>query len=213
MKCECGCTKMTRITNRGKLNRFLNGHGCRGVAHTAERRKDTSRRMMGNRNAFGSRFKQTEQWKKWNSKRMIGNQHALGSRFKHTEKFKTNQSERQMGHNNSFFGKKHSEETKRNNSGDKYWNWQGGVSFEPYPSVFNKILKGQIKDRDGDQCRNPRCRGKYNRLHIHHIDYNKDNCSPGNLITVCASCNARANYNRGYWARMYSGIISQMGAV
>ena len=40
-------------------------------------------------------------------------------------------------------------------------------------------------------------------LHIHHIDYNKNNCSHINLITLCSSCNTRANYNKSYWKNFY----------
>ena len=40
-------------------------------------------------------------------------------------------------------------------------------------------------------------------LHVHHIDYNKENCSQDNLITTCQQCNLRANSNRDYWKELY----------
>ena len=40
-------------------------------------------------------------------------------------------------------------------------------------------------------------------LHIHHIDYDKLNCKPENLITLCHSCHAKSNYNRDYWFAFY----------
>ena len=44
-------------------------------------------------------------------------------------------------------------------------------------------------------------------LHIHHIDYNKENCQESNLITTCNQCNIKANYNRTYWKNFYSTKI------
>jgi len=41
-------------------------------------------------------------------------------------------------------------------------------------------------------------------LTVHHIDYNKQNCSKKNLITTCNSCNIQANYNRNYWKEVYT---------
>lgn len=34
---------------------------------------------------------------------------------------------------------------------------------------------------------------------VHHIDYNKLNCNPNNLITLCKSCHMKTNFNREYW--------------
>ena len=44
-------------------------------------------------------------------------------------------------------------------------------------------------------------------LHVHHIDYNKQNCNKNNLITVCMSCNTRANYNRPHWQEYYDNKV------
>jgi len=41
-------------------------------------------------------------------------------------------------------------------------------------------------------------------LSIHHIDYDKQNCKENNLITLCDSCNNRANSNRNYWIEFYT---------
>ena len=51
---------------------------------------------------------------------------------------------------------------------------------------------------------------KYNeKLHIHHIDYCKNNCKRGNLITLCKKCNTKANYNRDYWYAYFKKIIGE----
>jgi len=47
---------------------------------------------------------------------------------------------------------------------------------------------------------------------IHHIDYVKKNCHPDNLITLCRSCNSRANKNRDYWQNLYQGMMMKKAA-
>jgi len=46
-------------------------------------------------------------------------------------------------------------------------------------------------------------------LTIHHIDYNKYNCLPENLISLCDRCNVIANYNRDYWFAYFNYIMEQ----
>jgi len=90
--------------------------------------------------------------------------------------------------------------------GDRSPNWRGGVSYLPYPLIFNKELKQFIKDRDSNECQNPFCNRRSKKLNIHHIDFDKDNCSQFNLITLCNSCNLKAN--KVYrWQRLYKKIL------
>ena len=103
-----------------------------------------------------------------------------------------------------------------NNSGKNNGCWQGGKSFEPYTLEFTKKLKEQIRQRDNYTCQN--CgmteeehiivRGQV--LHVHHIDYDKQNCKEDNLITLCHYCNTRANYNRNYWQSFYINKIKEI---
>ena len=96
---------------------------------------------------------------------------------------------------------------------DKNPNWIDGRSFEPYTKEFTEDLKEIIRKRDNYECQN--CgmteeehlivTGK--SLTVHHIDYNKKNCSKENLITTCNSCNIRANYNRNYWKEIYNSKL------
>jgi hypothetical protein len=95
-----------------------------------------------------------------------------------------------------------------NNSGRGHWNWQGGLSLEPYCGAWNdKEYKADIRERDGNTCLNPYCYGTDSVLSIHHIDYNKQNCAPSNLITVCRACNSRANYDRDWHRSWYRAIL------
>jgi hypothetical protein len=97
-----------------------------------------------------------------------------------------------------------------NKSGNKHYNWMGGKTFEPYGQIWtNNKFKSLIKYRDKYKCQNPDCYNKSSRLTIHHIDYNKKNCDSHNLITLCNSCNVRANSNRNYWKELYNNIIQE----
>lgn len=75
--------------------------------------------------------------------------------------------------------------------GEKHWNWQGGKSFEPYPVDWTETLKRSIRERDNYICQ--LC-SQYGNT-IHHIDGNKENCNPINLITLCKSCHTKLHNN------------------
>jgi len=92
-------------------------------------------------------------------------------------------------------------------SGEANPNWNNGSSLLPYPYNWKEISKS-ILERDGHRCWGPGCRGKDRRLTAHHIDYDKENCNPSNLIALCSSCNTLANFNRPYWKRIYQDIIA-----
>lgn len=131
----------------------------------------------------------------------------------HSEESKRNMSFSCKGRLSSFKGKTHSEEARKKMSeahkgktGEDSGNWKGGISFLPYPPIFNDELKQFIKDRDNNECQNPYCRGDSKRLTIHHIDHDKDNCSQFNLITLCNPCNGKDN-GKHLWKRLYRKIV------
>ena len=109
---------------------------------------------------------------------------------------------------------KMSEETKRKigltNSkkphlkGEDHPNWLGGKSFEPYGLAFNKDLKNIIRTRD-KKCMVCGKLGK-EKLSVHHIDYNKHNNNPNNLISLCRSCHIKTNYKRENWLEYFKNI-------
>lgn len=96
-------------------------------------------------------------------------------------------------------------------SGPGNYNWCGGE--KEYCDIWkDKEYKEDIKKRDNNMCSNPYCSGEgvnARQLTIHHIDYNKKNCSPTNLITVCRSCNTRANYDRDWHKDWYMAILNK----
>ena len=86
--------------------------------------------------------------------------------------------------------------------GEKNPAWQGGKSFEPYPTDWTEKLRRMIRERDNYICQ---VCGKYGKV-IHHIDYNKNNCLPINLITLCYDCHRQTNGNREYWERYFGRV-------
>ena len=85
--------------------------------------------------------------------------------------------------------------------------WDGGV--REYGKEFNDKLKRVIRERDTNVCRQCGCTEENNgkKLSIHHIDYDKDNNDPSNLITLCVSCHMKTNVNRIFWYGFLTGAI------
>lgn len=101
---------------------------------------------------------------------------------------------RQTGANNSMFGRVLS----------LHPNWKGGLTSQPYPVEWTKVLRESIRVRDKHACQicgGSDCR---RRLQVHHIDYNKNNCNPDNLITLCIPCHIRTNYRRDHWVAFFA---------
>lgn len=99
----------------------------------------------------------------------------------------------------------HSKWLSEHMGGENAPNWKGGISFEPYAPEFNGRLKKEIRHRDNYICqlcsKNQRENGR--KLDVHHIDYDKENNNPNNLITLCLGCNAKANFNRERWKLVF----------
>jgi len=112
-------------------------------------------------------------------------------------------------------GKKHSEEHKEKISqavrGENHPNWQGGFSKKDYClSFYDEEYKQNIRDRDGNICLN--CNTKHNngtKLDVHHINYNKKDCTLKNLVTLCDSCHSRSNFNREWHTEWYRLILNK----
>ncbi len=98
-----------------------------------------------------------------------------------------------------------SEEHKRKQSealrGAKCHFWKGGIAYEPYTVDWTQDLKRAIRKRDKYTCQ---VCGKEPSVVCHHIDYDKKNCRPGNLITLCNSCHGKTNKDREYWINYFS---------
>lgn len=82
-------------------------------------------------------------------------------------------------------------------------NWRGGKSFEPYPTTWNFRLREAIRDRDGRSCQICGMAENGKRLAVHHIDYDKKNIAPRNLISLCHLCHCKTNSKRDYWQAFF----------
>ena len=124
------------------------------------------------------------------------------------------------GDKNSFYGRKHSDETKRKISDnlikskahamEKNSNWQGGLSFEKYGLDWTKELKAQIRARDNNICQECNSVEEIRCHDVHHIDYDKKNNNPNNLITLCHKCHMATNSNRGKWQNLLTQKMIEM---
>jgi hypothetical protein len=124
------------------------------------------------------------------------------------------------GELNAFYGKKHTEETKRvigekskvsyKVSGKDHPLWLGGASLEPYSKEFNDQMRDFIRMRDGYTCQ--LCGDTESeldkKLSCHHIDYDKQNAMPNNLISLCVLCHTKTNGNRKYWTGYFRNFLN-----
>lgn len=104
----------------------------------------------------------------------------------------------------------HTEETKeklRQYRLEKHSCWKGGKSFEKYPVEWNETLRRSIRERDHYVCRICGLPQGDKTHHVHHIDYDKHNCSPNNLITLCISCHVKTNRNRDKWKQLLLNLL------
>jgi len=162
-RCRCGCMEVVKPGNK-----FIHGHnatagftGNRHAAKTKQRISEINKtKLSGGDNPF------------------YGKTHSVEVRAILSKAGKA-----RVGESNPFYGKTHSCESKVKTSlalsGDKHWNWQGGIKNGAYCGAWaDPEYKESIKERDGYKCMNTDCWGACTRLSIHHIDYDKQNCSP-----------------------------------
>jgi len=77
--------------------------------------------------------------------------------------------------------------------------WSGKQLRHGYTYEFNKELKETIRARDKFTCFMCGESGKA----VHHIDYDKENNSEDNLITLCPICHGKTNFNRDSWMEFF----------
>jgi len=100
---------------------------------------------------------------------------------------------------------------KKSRKGANNPNWKGGISHGAYSKEWIKELQEEIRKRDNYECQE--CGAipddiseAYKALDIHHIDYDKHNCDPKNLVTLCRRCHMKTNKNRIYWEDHFTVI-------
>lgn len=222
--CECGCRDYTRPGRK-----FILYHGWIGRKHRKESIERISKNSVGNK---GRKF--SADHKRKISESHKGEKHYLygksmplsqrrnislslkGRKILWVDKLRGENHPmkrpevvaRMLGENNPAKRPEVRRKLSERMLGENNGSWKGGVSFEPYCEVWvDKDFKESIKERDDYKCQNPDCWRTSKNICLHHIDYNKKNCVPWNIITVCLSCNARANYNREYWTSLYQNVF------
>lgn len=195
--CKCGCGQEIIIKwwyTINKIPKYISGHNRKGTHQTQETKYKISKSTRGLRH-------HTEETKIKISQSLTGRKRPL--------EVKKKISDGQKGKYIPIEARqKMSKARKGIYYGEKSGNWKGGLSFLPYCSKFNKKLKESIRERDNRTCQ--KCSNKENgqRLSVHHIHYDKENCYP-DLISLCRKCNSKVNSNRNYWEQYFMEILKE----
>jgi len=98
-------------------------------------------------------------------------------------------------------------------TGNQNPSWIDGRAKENnlYPEEWIDDLREIIRKRDGYICQlcgihQDEMSSWNKKLDVHHIDYDKDNLNPDNLISLCRSCHQKTNFNREYWEQYFQVI-------
>ena len=181
-------------------------NSLKGKQHTEEHRRINSEAQKGKRLSEETKKKIGDFWR--GKKRLFSEEH------------KRKISELRLRYNRSWAGKYHTEETKKkiskahrgmekpwvihpDNKGENNSNWQGGKSFELYGVNWTETVKHSIRERDHYTCRICGKTQENIAQDVHHIDYDKQNCNPVNLITLCHVCHVTTNKNRERWIKYF----------
>jgi len=97
--------------------------------------------------------------------------------------------------------------------GEKNPSWNGGISFEPYSVDWTETLRRSIREKDRYVCQICNKQQGDRAFCVHHIDYNKKNNNPYNLITLCFSCHLKTNFSRENWIKYFNNKYKRLTIV
>lgn len=87
---------------------------------------------------------------------------------------------------------------------------QGGTGI-PYSDCLHPkefyYVRETIRSRDNHKCQVCHKRQYKEKLSVHHIDYDKSNNEPKNLISLCRNCHRETLHNRDYWYAFFTYIM------
>lgn len=83
---------------------------------------------------------------------------------------------------------------------------QFGTEDKEYPMGWCDTLKERIRDRDGHKCQLCGKTRKENgrKLDVHHIDEDKHNLEPSNLVALCASCHGKTKWRQDFYYQVFT---------
>jgi len=99
-------------------------------------------------------------------------------------------------------------EFREQHTGKNHSAWKGGSKpwYGSYPKEFTAELRLSIRERDGFECIICGEPENGNAHHVHHIDYNKTNNDPSNLVTLCRLCHSKTNAHRATWQIAFEAL-------
>ena len=234
--CACGCgQKVHKQPEKARWNTYITGHNRRGCTNGENQRKATSLARKGITPVISEEVERERRRKI--SMTMTGSirtpehrkhlSESLKKKFVEDPEYK--EQRKRIGILLSAVNKGHvawsKGLTKENHPSlmstsnklkelykdkDKCPAWLGGISFLPYSADFNSAKKHEIKKRDGYACRECGNKPHNTDLHVHHIDYDKNNNEDNNLITLCNSCHGKTTIkNREIWKMYYKYKIGK----
>ncbi len=231
--CACGCggqIEIKKIHSKIGIPKYIHNHhwkgkkrgeqteshrkkhseSKKGKKRTEEQRRNRSESSKGEDNPFYGK-KHTEETKQKQSKIKKGKKVSKETKLKQSKAQKERWAkipteERKKSEELRF---KISKGRKGKLVKEDHWNWNKGSSFEPYSPEFNKPLKQSILERDNYTCQCPDCTLENKKLMVHHINYDKKNSNPKNLITLCNKCHSKTNNskNKLFWISYYQNIM------
>jgi len=85
--------------------------------------------------------------------------------------------------------------------------------YKAYGKNYTNKLKWYIKRRDNLTCQ--LCGEKNENIQycIHHIDYDKTNSDPNNLILLCVWCHTKTNFLRNCWQLFFENRKTWISAL
>ena len=86
--------------------------------------------------------------------------------------------------------------------------WKGGISRAPYPLEWTPMLRHEIRKQYDYKCVVCNTHMTTVKLAVHHIDYDKHNCTLTNLIPLCRACHTKTNFNRSAWIAFFTKLVN-----
>jgi len=110
------------------------------------------------------------------------------------------------GPRNSFYGRKHSLETRLKISAARGGDGKSFIPKRGYPVEWTVELRASIRDREGYRCLMcGKPQGK-RKLSVHHVDYDRWNNSEKNLAALCIACHCKTNVRRKAWIAFFGAF-------